>query len=118
MRKAFAILAGAAVFGTLALGMTAEAAKGPTPAQQKTLASCAMCHDLTSAKANKMGPPLFGVVGAKPVMSGVPYKKWDKKALDEFLKDPSAVKEDTTMPVNVEDAKERAAVIKALEGLK
>lgn len=118
MRKPFAILAGAAVLGTFALGLNAEAAKGPTAAQQKTLASCAMCHDLTSAKSAKMGPPLFGIVGHKPIMSGTPYKKWDKKALDEFLKDPSAVKEDTTMPVSVEDAKERAAVIKALEGLK
>lgn len=121
MPKPIAILTAAAVVGTVALGMSAEAAKAPaapTAEQQKVLSQCAMCHDITGAKKSMMGPPLFGVVGHKPVMSGVPYKKWDKKALDQFLKDPSAVKADTTMPVSVEDAKERAAVIKALEGLK
>jgi cytochrome c2 len=120
MKKHFVTLAGFAVVGlVLAAGVGAEAAgKGPTPAQQAALASCQGCHDITPAKNKLVGPALYGAYGKKPSIGGVPFAKWDKASLDKFLADPSKVKPDTAMPVNVPDAKERAAVIEALKGLK
>lgn len=114
------ILVPAVLAGVLLVsGVAAQAAgKGPTAAQQKALASCAACHDITSAKETKVGPPLYALMGQKPRSPGMPVKKWDKKSMDAFLADPSKVKPDTTMPVNVADAKQRAEIIKALEGLK
>lgn len=103
----------------LVSGVAAQAAgKGPTAAQQKALSTCAACHDITSAKTTMVGPPLFGLYGQKPRSPGMPVKKWDKKSLDAFLADPAKVKPETTMPVNVPDAKQRAEIIKALETLK
>lgn len=120
MSTMIAKLSGIALVGlVLAAGVAAEAAgKGPTPAQQAALASCQGCHDITPARTKLMGPPLWGVAGRKPSISGVPFAKWDKAALDKFLADPAKVKPTTTMPVSVEDAHERAEVIKALQGLK
>jgi cytochrome c2 len=110
-----ALVAGLVLLG----GMAAEAAgKGPTPAQQKTLATCLACHDITPAKAQKVGPPLFGVVGAKPKVAGAPVKAWDKKALDAFLRDPAAYAKGSKMPYKVTDGAERAAIVKALAELK
>jgi cytochrome c2 len=110
----------ALALGVLLLaGVSAEAAaKGPTDAQKQALATCAACHDLTSAKATKMGPPLFGLVGAKPRSPGMPFKKWDKASLGAFLAAPAKVKPGTTMPYSVPDAKQRAAVVEALGALK
>ena len=103
----------------LVTGVAAQAAaKGPTPAQQKTLATCLACHDASPAKAQRVGPGLFGLAGAKPRSPGMPNKAWDKKSLDAFLKDPQAFKPGSTMPLKVENAAERAAIVKALLELK
>jgi cytochrome c2 len=110
-----ALLAGAVLLS--AVGAQA-ASKAPTPAQKQTLSTCAACHDITGAKATQVGPPLFGVMGAKPRSPGMPVKKWDKKSLDAFLADPGTFKPGSTMPVNVEDPKERKAIVEALAGLK
>jgi len=100
-------------------GMAAQAAgKAPTAAQQKTLSTCLACHDISPAKTTKVGPPLFGLVGAKPRTPGTPVKAWDRKALDAFLADPAKFKPGSKMPYKVPDAAERAAVVKALAELK
>ena len=114
------LLMPALVAGGLLVGsMVAEAAvKGPTEPQKAAIGTCLACHDFTSAKATRVGPPLYGLVGAKPRSPGMPVKKWDKKALDAFLADPAKVKPGTTMPLNVPDAGQRAAIIKVLESLK
>lgn len=109
----FGAVAAIATAGTLA----AEAAAGPTAAQKQALQTCAGCHDITPAKATLMGPPLWASYGKKPKMGGVKFAKWDKKTLDAFLADPQKVKPGSTMPVNVPDAGQRAAIIKALEGM-
>jgi cytochrome c len=112
MLKPILTLAAVAAFATSAT-LSAEA-KAPPEALQ----SCAGCHDITKARATQVGPPLFGIYGKKPQMGGVKFAKWDKKTLDAFLADPQKVKPGSTMPVNVPDAKERAAMVKAIEGLK
>lgn len=110
-----ALVAGLVLLG----GMAAEAAgKAPTAAQQKTLASCLACHDITPAKAQKFGPPLFGIVGAKSRVPGTPVKAWGKKSLDTFLADPAKFKPGSKMPYKVTDAAQRAAIVKALAELK
>lgn len=111
----------AAVLGVLLVAAPSPvlaAAKGPTPAQGQKLATCLACHDISPAKVKKMGPPLFGLIGAKPMTTGLPYAKWDKKNLDAFLADPSKVKPGTLMGYKVTDAAERKAVVEALAGLK
>lgn len=114
------LLMPALALGVLLLGnVVAEAAaKGPSEAQKQSLSTCLACHDISPAKATKMGPPLFGLVGAKPRSPGMPYKKWDKASLSAFLADPAKVKPGTTMPLNVADPKQRAAVVEALGALK
>lgn len=106
--------------GLLLLGsLVAEAAgKGPTAAQQKTLGTCLACHDASPAKAQRMGPGLFGLAGAKPRSPGMPHKAWDKKTLDAFLTDPAKFKPGSTMPLKITDAAERAAIVKVLLELK
>ena len=120
MRPSLSNLAGVAVVAAVLIGgIVAEAAtRGPTPQQMATLGSCQGCHDLTPARKTLMGPPLYGAFGKKPSISGVPFAKWDRASLDRFLADPSAVKPTTAMPVNVPDAKERAAIVRALEALR
>lgn len=103
----------------LAGGVAAQAAgKGPTPAQQKALGTCLACHDATPAKAQRVGPGLFGLAGAKPRSAGMPNKAWDKKALDAFLADPQKFKAGSTMPFKVTDPAQRAEIVKTLLELK
>ena len=101
-----------------AIATSATLAEASGKAPPASLQSCAGCHDLTPAKAELVGPPLYGIYGKKPQMGGVKFTMWDKKTLDAFLADPQKVKPGSTMPVNVPDAKERAAMVKAIEGLK
>ena len=112
MMKPILTLAAVAAIAT-GQALTAEA-KAPPAALQ----NCAGCHDLSPARAQQVGPPLYGIYGKKPQMGGVKFAKWDKKSLDAFLADPQKVKPGSSMPINVPDAKERAAMVKAIEGMK
>ena len=97
-------------------------AKGPsvklTDAQKRSLNACKTCHDITPARKTIVGPPLFGVMGSKPIMSGVPYEKWTRENMDEFLRDPVQVKRNTMMTFRMRDNIKRAEIIEALEALK
>jgi cytochrome c len=62
-------------------------------------AKCEQCHDTTSAKAIKIGPPLFGVVGrARASVPGFDYSgamkskggSWTFDELFKFIKTPQA----------------------------
>ena len=73
---------------------SADAASGKT-----TSAKCEACHDLSSAKANKIGPALFGVVGrARASIDGFSYSSamkakggdWSYDELFKFIKSPGA----------------------------
>lgn len=109
-RPIWAVTLGAAVFSWAVAPAMANPAK--------ELATCVACHDITAAKKPRVGPPLFGLYGQKPTMTGVKYKKWDQASLDEWLKNPSAVKPGTTMAFMVPNAAQRAKIIKALSELK
>lgn len=97
----------------------AEAPPGRISTQQAQLLSgCKTCHDISPQRKTIVGPPLYGLFGAKPQMSGVPYTKWDRQALDEFLRDPSQVKPNTMMTYRVRENDKRKAIIDALEVLR
>src|ERR1700761_3145145 len=62
-------------------------------------AKCEQCHDTSSAKTNKIGPALFGVVGrARATVAGFDYSSamkakggsWTYDELFKFLKSPQA----------------------------
>ena len=64
-----------------------------------TSAKCEACHDLSSAKTVKIGPPLFGVVGrARATVAGFDYSgamkgkggDWSFDELFKFTKSPQA----------------------------
>ena len=93
---------------------------------------CSVCHDLTSAAANKVGPHLWGVVGrAVASASGYSYsdamkafseggsKVWDPATLDTYLADPRTVVPGTRMVFpGVKNEADRQNVIAYLETLK
>jgi len=90
----------------------------PVLAGPEALNACKSCHDISASKRTLMGQPLFGVYGRKPAMTGVSFAAWDDAALDQWLKNPKAVKATTTMGFAVADDAKRAAVIAALKELK
>lgn len=90
----------------------------PTEQQMKSLASCLGCHDVSADRKTLIGPPLFGVWGAKPVTVGVPFTKWDKPALERWLMDPAKLVPQTKMTFKVANSRKRQDIVKALEGLR
>jgi nitrite reductase (NO-forming) len=98
------------------------ASKSPTlklaANHQAALSQCKTCHDITPARKHVVGPPLFGLMNKKPAMSGVPYAKWDRTSLDEFLRDPAQIKRNTMMTYRVRDDIKRKEIIDAMEALK
>lgn len=74
-------------------------AKADTAGGKATSAKCEACHDLTSAKANKIGPELWGVVDRpRAAVAGFSYSgamkakggNWTYDELFKFLKSPGA----------------------------
>lgn len=110
IRPFWTLVLGAAMLGAL----SAPAAADPA----KELATCAACHDITSAKRMMGGTPLFGLYGQKPKIDGTGFAKWDKASLDKWLKSPSAVKPNTSMAFMVKNDAKRAKIIEALAELK
>jgi cytochrome c len=108
--------------GALALAaglwMVALPAQQAQAAGSPALTSCTICHDISSAKTKKVGPPLAGIYGKKPTISGVPFAKWDDASLDKWLADAQKIKPTTAMTFKVSDAGARKAAIAALKTLK
>ena len=120
----------------------ATAAPGPTAASPAPTASavakpaavtapasfaiCRTCHSVEPGK-NGVGPTMFGIVGSKagevpgyafsPALknSGI---KWDRAALDTWLKGPMKMVPGTKMVIAVPDAAKRKEIIDYLETLK
>jgi cytochrome c len=74
-------------------------AKADTGAGKTVSAKCEQCHDLSSAKATKIGPPLYGVVGrARASVAGFSYSsamkakggEWTFDELFKFIHSPGA----------------------------
>jgi cytochrome c len=103
----------------------ADAKKGQEEAQ-----ICTACHSFEKGGPNKIGPNLFGVVGA-PIgedrggyafSSGMETKKgqkWTPELLDQWLKDPPAFIKGTKMTfAGIKSDKQRADIIAYLQTLK
>jgi cytochrome c len=68
---------------------------------------CLQCHDFAKGGPRKIGPNLWGIVGAKhahmegfsysPAMKALADKTWDYDALNTFLKSPKAEVPGTSM---------------------
>ncbi|MBM3267462.1 MAG: nitrite reductase, copper-containing [Candidatus Sericytochromatia bacterium] len=86
-------------------------------AAKVALAECAACHDIGPAKRKIVGPPLYGLLGKKPLSPGLPYAKWDRAALNEWLRDPVQIKANTMMTYRVRDDAARNQILDALESL-
>jgi len=91
--------------------------KESTQGARLTRRKCASCHFL-DRNITKVGPSLKGIVGRAPTISGVPFSKWDEKALDQWLKDPAGVKPGTMMAIpGIKSGKDRAIIIEYLKQL-
>ncbi len=119
-----AVLLGAAltlaVTGQSASAKMVKKAKAAMVNPQKVLSSCVMCHDITKARTQKFGPPLYGIFdGKQPKASLVAkYPRITPVFLNKFLANPKAVDPSSRMPIRVTDAKKRAQIIAALRELK
>jgi copper-containing nitrite reductase len=95
-----------------------EAASPALAAAQATLRACASCHDLSAARRHSVGPPLYGIYLEKPTIAGVPYGRWDAKALDEWLTDPLRTNPRTGMAYKIPESESRRLTIEALKILR
>lgn len=110
------------VFAGLLLAVSAGSgrADGDPVKGKRVFIKCKTCHELT-AKKNKIGPYLVGVIGRKSAsVPGYNYstamKKadvvWDEKTLDVYLANPRKLVPGTKMTLApLTDPKERADVI-------
>jgi len=93
-------------------------------AGKTTSVKCEQCHDTTSAKTIKIGPPLFGVVGrARASVAGFDYSSamkakggtWTYDELFKFVKEPGAYIPGTKMTfAGITSAKDRINLISFL----
>lgn len=83
---------------------------------------CGMCH---VAEGKGQGPNLKGVVGRKagtvPDFAYTAALKnsgiiWTAENIDRFISNPAALVPGTAMPIRVNDAAERTAIISYLKG--
>jgi cytochrome c len=103
---------------------TADIAQG-----EKLAKVCAACHTFDKGGANRVGPNMWGIVGAKHAhIEGFAYsdalkaksaEPWDVAALNQFLWNPKKAIPGTKMGyAGMKKPEDRAALIKWLETLK
>jgi len=101
----------------------ADVAKG-----QASVKVCAACHDFTKGGPNKVGPNLYGIIGAphahaegfaySNAMKALHDKTWDYEALNTFLANPKAAVPGTKMAfAGFKNVQDRANVIAYLRTL-
>lgn len=76
-------------------------------AGEKAHTRCQQCHDFSKGGPDKIGPNLYGIVGAKharaasyaysPALAAMKDKAWDYEELDAFLKNPKGAIKGTKM---------------------
>lgn len=71
---------------------------------------CSACHFLNRPE-KKLGPGLLGVYDRAPSISGVPFKRWDARALNAWLSGPRKIKSNTLMILPPLSPQDRADVI-------
>ncbi len=89
------------------------------------LKECVVCHSVESGGALRVGPPLYGIVGARKARTGwygysVALQKaggtWTEDDLDKFLASPAKFLPGTSKTIlGIPDAKQRADIIAALK---
>ena len=76
-------------------------------AGEKVISRCQQCHDFTKGGPNKIGPNLWGIIGAKhaqvanyaysPAMAALKDKDWNYDEFYAFMKNPKAAIKGTKM---------------------
>lgn len=103
---------------------TADVAAG-----QKVGRACVACHSFDKGGANKVGPNLWNIVGAKhahldnfaysAVLKGMADRPWTEDELNHFLYAPKDYAKGTKMAfAGIKNDQDRANLIKWLETLK
>jgi cytochrome c len=102
-------------------------ASADAKAGAKISSKCKSCHDLTSAKKLKIGPPLWDIVQAgKAGIDGYGYSSalggaggnWSYEDLDAFIASPKSFLNGTKMTfAGIKDGKDRADLIAYLRSL-
>lgn len=101
-------------------------ANADAAAGKKAANKCKACHDLTSAKKKKVGPPLWNIVDANKHAGDYKYSKglmamggkWSYEDLNKFLASPKGFVKGTKMVFKgVKKAKDRANLIAFLRNL-
>lgn len=113
----------------VAVGSSSAFAGGPDAKKggEEFKKKCKLCHEVAQGAKPKVGPTLFGVVGAKAGSSGFEKYEalkgsdvvWDDANLDKWLADPKAFTgKATKMTAKVAKPEERADFIAYLKTLK
>jgi len=75
---------------------------------------CTPCHHL-HLESRRIGPGLKGIFNRAPRITGVPFARWDAKALDAWLKAPRSIKPNTKMSIPPIASRDRADLIAYFE---
>ncbi len=117
-----------ALAAAMALASGSAMAAGDAAKGKKVFKKCKVCHTLNKGGKNRVGPNLFGIVGAKAASKkGYRYSKamkgsgltWDEATLDKFLKKPKKLVKKTKMGFSgLKKDTQRADIIAYLKTLK
>ena len=117
-----------ALAAAMALASGSAMAAGDAAKGKKVFKKCKVCHTSKKGGKNRVGPNLFGIVGAKAAASkGYRYSKamkasgltWDEATLDKFLKKPKKLVKKTKMGFSgLKKDAQRADIIAYLKTLK
>lgn len=123
-----------AVIGGLVLAALAAPVAAQTTAVTETpeykrgrllYIQCRACHELKAGQPNKVGPNLYGIMGARAAqVPGFAYSAalknanltWDRATFDRWLERPSALVPGNSMAfAGIANPKDRAALITYIE---
>ncbi len=117
-----------ALAAAMALASGSAMAAGDAAKGKKVFKKCKVCHTSNKGGKNRVGPNLFGIVGAKAgFVKGYRYSKamkasgltWNEATLVKFLKKPKKLVKKTKMGFSgLKKDAQRADIIAYLKSLK